>query len=65
MYRFVCNNKQIELFKGIGRSFYICNSCKEDLNLWKKFIPVCKVDKNKAKEITNNVKEKMFNEIKN
>ena len=30
--RLQCNEKKLIAFSGIGRSFYICNSCLEDEN---------------------------------
>lgn len=65
MIRLVCNNKKVEKFNGNKRSFYICNDCIENKNLWKKFITICKVDKIKSKEIMNNLKENIVDEIKN
>ena len=65
MIRLVCDNREIKKFNSNKRSFYICYNCKDDKNLWKKFITICKVDKTKSKEIMNNLKEKILNEIEN
>jgi predicted RNA-binding protein YlxR (DUF448 family) len=65
MIRLVCNDKKVEKFISDKRSFYICHECKDNENLWKKFITICKVDKVKSKEIMNNLKEKILNEIEN
>ena len=45
--RLQCNDKVLSLFQGIGRSFYICNSCIEDeKRLYKTLCKQCKNNKN-------------------
>ncbi len=43
--RFQCENKNLILFKGEGRSFYICNSCINNNNTIKKLTRLCKTEK--------------------
>jgi len=52
--RIQCINKKLVLFTGIGRSFYVCNSCKENKKFINYIAKKCNIAKNEAKEMINN-----------
>jgi predicted RNA-binding protein YlxR (DUF448 family) len=58
--RFQCINKEVIKWQGVGRSFYICDNCLTDKNLYKKISAICKTDKEKSKEIAKNIKRSLL-----
>ncbi|WP_370583465.1 DUF448 domain-containing protein [Nitratiruptor sp. YY08-14] len=56
--RVQCIEKKITRYQGVGRSFYICNSCLDDKKLQKSLARICKIDPISAlkmlKEIVDN-----------
>jgi predicted RNA-binding protein YlxR (DUF448 family) len=61
--RLQCENGEIVRFKGIGRSFYICEDCvkKSENKVFKPFLRYCKKDKKRVIKILSEFKEKIFN----
>ena len=57
MLRFQCKNREVIPFLGIGGSFYICKSCMNSKKLDKIIQKICKVDKDKSKQIVTKIKE--------
>jgi len=57
MLRLQCQNQEIIRFSGEGRSFYICKSCINDKKLDKIIQRICKIDKNRSKQIVTSIKE--------
>ena len=60
MLRLQCKNNEIVPFCGVGRSFYICKSCINNKKLDKIIQRICKIDKEKTKQITIKIKEIEF-----
>lgn len=44
-------------FSGFGRSFYICQKCKESQNISDLVLKVCKIDKRYREDIQHKLKE--------
>ncbi len=57
MLRLQCKEKEIITFSGQNRSFYICKSCINDKKLDKIIQRICKVDKEKTKQLVTKIKE--------
>jgi len=49
--RLQCENKKVIYFKGNGRSFYVCKECIIDKKFIKYISKMCKISKEKSKEI--------------
>jgi predicted RNA-binding protein YlxR (DUF448 family) len=60
LYRLYCKDKEVVKWQGVGRSFYICNNCINNKNLYKKISAICKLDKEKSKEIVKNIKRSLL-----
>jgi len=56
MNRFQCKENEIISFSGVGRSFYICTSCINNGKLDKIIQRICKIDREKTKEIIVKIK---------
>lgn len=48
---------KLQVFKGYGRSFYICKNCQSIPNLSDSIIKVCKLDKKHKETIKTALKE--------
>ena len=57
MLRLQYQNDEIQKFSGFGRSFYVCEKCINDKKLDKIMQRVCKVNKDKSKQIVIKIKE--------
>lgn len=62
MIRLQCNfQKELVLFTGSGRSFYLCHNCINEKNIVKKVERYCKSKEN-IKEMIYQIKERLVNE---
>ncbi len=56
--RLQCIDKKIVIFSGVGRSFYICETCIDNKKLSKSLARLCRIDPGSAlkmlKEIIDN-----------
>ncbi len=54
LYRMQCKNFSLIPFEGKGRSFYICDKCKNSKKVFSVVAYLCKISKEKAKEEIKN-----------
>ncbi|ACM92404.1 conserved hypothetical protein [Nautilia profundicola AmH] len=50
LYRLQCKNRKLSPFDGFGRSFYVCDNCKNEKKFINYISKICKITKEKAKE---------------
>ena len=55
--RLQCKEKQVQLFDGTGRSFYVCTACIENPKLVKQLAGRCKSGKESQENIRKVLKE--------
>ncbi|WP_299549070.1 DUF448 domain-containing protein [uncultured Helicobacter sp.] len=59
LFRLQYQNSKLQVFEGVGRSFYVCQSCQNAPKLNDHIIRVCRLDK-KHKEIIKSALKEIF-----